>query len=43
VPLGEFKLDPGNHRLDISIAGCNEAATPSFMVGVDELQFERID
>jgi hypothetical protein len=43
VPLGEFKLDAGHHRMGITIAGCNEAATPSFMVGLDQLQFERID
>lgn len=43
VPLGEFKLDAGNHRLGITITGSNEAATPSYMVGLDELQFVRVD
>lgn len=43
LPLGEFKLDAGNHRLGITLTGSNAAAAPSFMVGVDGLQFERVD
>lgn len=43
LSLGDFKLDAGNHRIVITITGCNSAATPSYMVGLDELRFERIE
>lgn len=43
LPLGEFKLEAGNHRLGIILTGSNAAAAPSFMVGVDGLQFERVE
>ena len=43
LPLGEFKLGPGNHQLVITITGCNDAATPAYMVGIDELRFDRVD
>lgn len=43
VPLGEFKLDAGNHRMGITLTGSNVSATPSFMVGVDDVRFERVE
>ncbi len=43
LPLGEFKLGAGNHHLVITVTGCNDAATPAYMVGIDELRFERVD
>jgi len=42
IPLGEFRLTEGEHKLTVEIIGANEKAKKSFMFGMDKLIIKKL-
>jgi hypothetical protein len=42
LPLGEFQLSEGDHRLTVEIVGANDQAKKSYMFGLDRLMIQRL-
>ncbi len=41
IDLGVFDLQPGAHRIEVEIMGCNREALKRYMFGLDYLRLEK--